>query len=167
MKNKKGQGNIALIIMVAIACIVGLIIIQLSAQYVGDSTTIHTWTEKTITLGSGTYTDIAGAQTLIGTYTLKNATNSTWLGSTINEANLSVVERVGDDGQKTLAIQIKDTRWASTNINISGDYGSDGYVESSGGRSVALVIVIFAALGVVVFALIPAARDLLTSGIDF
>lgn len=164
MKNKKGEFNISLMILVAVGVIVGLIMLQAAASYVGQSTSTSSWANKTITLSSGTYTDIQGAQTAIGTYILYNQSSNT---STIGATNLTVVERVGDDGQKTVAIKVLDARWNGRNVNITGEFGPDGYIEDSGGRAITGLIVLFGALAIGIFTMVPSVRNIIMDNLGF
>ena len=82
------------------------------------------------------------------------------LAENIVHANVSIVERVGTDGLKTVSIYTSSgSIYASKNVNISYTCGNDGYIEDSGIRSVVGLIIIVVALALAVFAMVPAVRE--------
>lgn len=163
MKNKKGEINPTVVIIIAIAAIVGMVLLQATASYTGAATTTASWSNKTVAVSTATYTDIQGAQNSVGSYTITNATG----GETIASTNLSIVERVGDDGQLTLSILKNDARWNSKNVNVTGTYGPDGYINDSGGRSVAGLIILFFAIAIAIAVLVPSIRDSILDKLNF
>ena len=163
MNNKKGEIGVGIVIVIAIIAIVGMVIFQTIAQYSGESTSTDSWVNYTVSLGATTYTDIQGAQNIVGSYTIYNASNST---QQLGTNNVTVVERVGNDGQLTLAVQVIDGKWNSRSINITGTYGPDGYVSDSGARSITTLIILMTALALAVTIMVPSVRETLFSYFD-
>ena len=174
-RNKKGVsefGMISIIVIVAITLIVGVLLFQVVAQEVGKST-------NTITLGLtgdnntilsanvpdaiDTKIDLIG-QDLIGSATVVNATG----GQTATSGNYTVGEHVSaTTGVQSIYFELDDPQFTGANLTASGsvglnityEYGADGYIANSGARAMAALIAIFFALAIVVVALSPTLRS--------
>jgi len=60
------------------------------------------------------------------------------------------------NGAQTVALTANNTASAlvGTTVNLSYDYNPQGFIDNGGGRAIALLIPIFAALAIVVFAVV-------------
>ena len=158
--DKQGQGAIGLgvIMMVFITTIVGVVLFQTVAQEVGGTTSTVVQPNLTFTApANGARTDIAG-QELLSTPVVSNGTGVILAG------NYTVDEIVSETtGVKTISFQTDDAHIAAGEFNITYDYGADGYIDSSGARSMALLIPLFFALGIAFVALSPTLRSDLLS----
>lgn len=156
MQNKKAKaesfGMIGLMFVGFVAIIVGLALLNSIASNAASVSHTNTFTNTSYTApASGAYSDVTGCQELIGSYTIINASTD---GTTIDTNNISMLERVGTDGYKTVSILTSDARWNSRGINATFVCGSDGYVEDSGARGVVTLIVLFMALAIAAVGLI-------------
>lgn len=138
-------------IVVALAIYSGGIV-----ENVGNMRNTYTATNDTITSpAEGEYTDITG-QELIGDYDVINQS-----GTVIETGDVQLVERVGDQGVKTISIfSPTNSNYTSTSVNVTYTYGPDGYAEDAGTRSVVLLIALFSALAIATIALWPAIKDI-------
>lgn len=153
---KKGEVNgIGILLGIFVAVIAAIVIFQSVATSVGSARTTTTYANQTVTVPlKGEYTDISGVQEILGTYTIWNRTTAV-----IATDNITLVERVGTDGMKTVSIYNNDGRWNSSSVNVSATFGNDGYIEDSSAWAVTSLIVIFAALAIAVFTLIPILKN--------
>jgi hypothetical protein len=158
--DKKAQGAIELgaIMVVFITAIVGVVLFQTVAQEVGSTTNTIVQPNLTFTApANGDRVDIAG-QELLSTPVVSNATYI------IGDGNYTVDEIVSETtGVKTISFRTDDALIAGGEFNITYDYGADGYIDSSGARSMALLIPLFFALGIAFVALSPTLRSDLLS----
>ena len=174
--NKKGQSQIGVFIGLFIVLLVGLILLTSSAQNVGLSTT-------TITLGGvnsnntliaadipavGSSVDLVG-QDLIDTPVVVNGTT----GETVAAGNYTISEIVSTStGVKTISFQLDDPEFSSTNqtasssigLNITYQYGPDGYINDSGGRALSNLIILMFAIALVVLSMLPVVREKFLQG---
>lgn len=151
MKNKKGQmGGMGFIIIVAVIIIVGLVIFQVIASYVASGSLTKSESNNTRAAPTtGTCSDIQGYQDVIGTPIITNSSN----GVVVISSNVSLVEKVGTDGQQTVSLCTYDARYSGVNVNITGTFGPDGYIENSGARAVTNLIILFVAVAIFVIAI--------------
>lgn len=161
--NKKGQATlqVGIILSVFIAVLVGLILLTDVAGFVG--TTRNTQTQNDTIDGTSTTTPANGAtidlpgQELLSTPIVMNASGT---AETITSDNYTIAEGVSaTTGLKTIQFTTVGTEIDAMAVNISYTYGADGYIESSGGRAIAGLIILFFALGIGVIALMPTMRD--------
>lgn len=153
--NKKGQMNIGIILIVFVSLIVGVILFQTIAQEVGDSTTL-------LTLSNESFTSAAVGESVyltnyknIASVEIYNAT-----GTLVPAANYTVTNNVVYNG--ALAVKITTgavNEYAEQVWNISGTAQALDYIDNSGGRAMASLIVIFFALAIAVVALTPTLRS--------
>jgi len=157
--NNKGQLNLGLIIMAFIGVIVGLALLVSVASSIGESTTSGTYNSST----GGAYTipadgvtiDLEG-QELLGTPTVHESDNLT----TINSGNYTIDEGVSTStGVKSIQYTASGDEYVGIGVNITYDYGPDGYIENAGARSIVSLILIFMGLGIAVIALTPSLRS--------
>lgn len=142
------------IVIVAVAIIIGVAFLTASAGYIGSATSTVSISNTTYVVTTG-YNDLSGYQTIIGTYSIYN----TSAGTAIPVSNISIVDRVGSDGQKTASVYVIDSKWNNNNISVVATLGPDGYIEDSSGRAVAGLIVIFTALAIAVVAMYPSIKE--------
>lgn len=148
--NKKGQTGVQIgaIIVLAIGLIVGVILLQASAQ--NNDVVVNTRTATNVTYASptsGSTIDLTG-QDIIGTATVVNATD----GATVPATNYTISEGVSSStGVKSIQYTNNDADWNAVNVNISYTYGADGYSEESSGRAMANLVIIMAGLALLVF----------------
>lgn len=151
--NKRGQTTVQIgtIIVLAIGLIVGVILLQASAQ--NNDAVVNTRTATNVTYTSptsGSTIDLTG-QDLIGTATVVNATD----GATVPASNYTISEAVSaTSGVKSIQYTNNDADWNSVSVNISYTYGGDGYSSDAGGRAMANLIIIMAGLALLAFVLV-------------
>lgn len=142
---KKAQTELGTILLVFIAILIGLILILPIAQIVGDASTIYYHNNSTYTAPAlNAIIDLDG-QELSGTPVVYNATDNV----VYTAANYTIDEGVSTStGVKTIRFTSLTNNISSYPLLISYSYGKDGYIDNAGGRSMASLIVIFAALAV-------------------
>lgn len=160
--NKKAQAQIGLgVIMVTfIAILVGVILFQAIAQEAGKATTSSVYNTTSgsaaITCPADTITIDLEGQELLSTPLVRNASGDL----VIQSGNYTIDEGVSTTtGVKTIRYTAIGSEFAGNTLNISYDYGRDGYIDNSGGRAMAGLIAIFFALAVAVIALTPTLRS--------
>ena len=159
--DKKGQMSFGIFISIFIGVIIGLLLLQASAVYVEQgtrsSTGVATITAKQYAApGSGTVRVLDG-QELVELTSVTNAT-----GDDIAAANYTVAECVRPtDGLKGICYTSTGVGEPPANgaVNITYTYYPEGYIDSSGGRSIASLIIIFFALAIAAIALVPSIRS--------
>jgi len=156
MKNKKGSAtNNQLYGMIIgfLAIIVALSLIPAIADYVGQSTnTVNSINTTYTSPANGATIDLVG-QELITTPIVINRTD----GVVINAGNYTIAEGISTTtGLKRIRYTTVGTEFDNVGVNVSYEYGAEGYIDSAGGRSLASLIVIFAALVAATAALIIA-----------
>lgn len=146
-------------VMVAIAIIVGLVLLQPSASNVAKATQTYfrnsTFTAPAV---NGTI-DLVG-QELISTPLVINATSNT----VISSGNYTIGERVSPtDGLKRIYFKTLDgatvTGFNGKGVNISYTYGDEGYIDDGAGRSIAGLIIILASLALAVVVMFKIYED--------
>jgi len=162
MKNK-GQISMGPILLAFIGIILGVTLFITIQQLVVPLTEQDTATNITIAYPSaanGT-TDMIG-QELFGTpiVTLWNITGTVYPGGSGIDGNFTITEEVSN-GVKTIQFKRLDSGQVmdTAKVNITYDFGPDGYIDNGGARSVALMIGVFAALAIAVVALSPTLRS--------
>jgi len=151
--NNKGQ-SMQLMIIVFVALLVGVIVFQVAAQQIGTATNTVTATNLQVTLagaGNGTYINDYRA---LESVTVVNRTGAV----TLHAGNYTITNGVINPTTGSLAVQINTTatsEYADGLVNVSGTAQPLTYITSSGGRSIANLVVIFFALAIVMVALYP------------
>tara|TARA_Y100000310_G_C20584918_1_gene764884 strand:- start:762 stop:1265 length:504 start_codon:yes stop_codon:yes gene_type:complete len=158
--NNKGEMGIGVILVAFIGIIVGVTLFITVAQTVGDSTNsivagVGAQANVSITgPADGVTIDLTG-QDLLSTPAVSNETDGT-----IGAGNYTIAEGVSETtGVKSIQYTAIGSEYATEPLNITYTYGPDGYIENSAGRSIALLIPIFAALAIAVLALVPTLRS--------
>jgi len=154
--NKNGQLGMGTILVAFILVVVGVALFQSTAQTVGDATNTQSVTNHQFTApANAARTDLLG-QEVLSTPTVVYSAN----GTTVPGAKYTIDEVVSETtGVKTVSFRTDDASLASATLNASYNYGADGYIDSSGARSVALLISVFFALAIAVVALVPTLRS--------
>ena len=157
-KNKKGEmSGLGLVIIVAVTLIVGLVLFQVIAQEVGDSTNTVTLANQSLTstVVNGTPQYITNCRALASVVVF-NETNNVELGSgnyTFTDNSL--------DSTGSLSVKVDPTATAGfkSKWKVSGTCQPTTYIAEAGSRSVAGLIVVMFALAVLVVALSPTLRN--------
>lgn len=159
--DKKGEMNVATFLLLFISVIVGIVLLIASAQNVGktrDSATYDTGagSATVVAPADGVTIDLLG-QELLSTPVVVNQTT----GNTVVAAsNYTIDEGVSaTTGLKSIQYTAIGSTFDGDDLNLSYTLGGDGYIDNSGARSVAGLIIIFAALAVGVITLVPSMRE--------
>ena len=152
---KKAQAVIGIgaIIMVFITVIVGLVLMPAVAEnQAAVSNTVDTANTTTLTVpASGGVSDLPGSA-LLNTPVVYNSSS----GLVVAAGNYTIEERVSaTTALKTIVYVADSGEFEGQSVNIDYEYGSDGYAEESGTRSISTLILIFFAIGIFVVVLVP------------
>lgn len=155
--NRKGEIGLGVILIMFIGVLVGIVLLPAIADNIGTTRNIVTADNSTYTAGAVSVAIDLTGQELFGTPVVTNYTG----GEIVPTANYTLDEGISaTTGLKTVRYTSGAiTEYAGQLINISYQYGMDGYIDSGGGRSIALLVVIFAALGIAIVALYPTLKD--------
>ena len=158
MDSKIGLG----ILVVFVAVIVALALYSPIGQYVSSVQETGWASNVTVTpaTAAGSFVDLFG-QEYLGTSVVTNATG----GEIVASGNMSVSEGISaTTGVKTVILTTGNETWAyASSVNVTYNYAADGYIDSAGGRAMANLIPIFAALAIAmiaIFAAMPGLREL-------
>lgn len=156
--NKKGETNgmVAILITIAVAVIVGAVLLQASAQNVGqvrDTVTVANATLGTLVNGTTIYiTDYKSCSS----FKVFNATGDVEVPS----AGLTVTNNVVYNGQEAISVLPNVAEgYKVADSTYDGICQPLTYEPNAGNRAVAYLIVIAFALAVGVVALVPAFRS--------
>lgn len=159
MNNKGNLGMIGLVITAFIGLLVGIVLLNGGIyENVGTVTNTRTATNLTVTSPANGSTAAILGQAIEGSVTVTNETHDD-ISSEFIFASSQVL-----NGAFTGTITTNIANNANKNVNLSYTYQPDGYIQQAGGRSVAGLIAVFAALAVAVFALVPALRSGVLNG---
>ena len=145
--DKNGQITLGLILTGFIGILVGLILMQGTFPFIGAATNSYTLTNSTFTGGGGGVTTDLVGQELLSTPIVSNQTGQQVVGS----GNYTIAERVSTvDGLKRIAYTpTSNGNWNTTAVNISYNYGQEGYIDDAGGRGVTNLIPIVMAIALI------------------
>ena len=148
--NKKGEITTGVILGGFLGILVALILYQGTFGFISTATDPVNGVNRTYTMpAAGSSIDLFG-QELLNTPVVTNATG----GAVVAATNYTIAERVSPvDGLKRVALTSLGGPYASRSVNISYQFGQEGYIEDAGGRSVAGLITIMAAMAILVFAI--------------
>jgi|ETNvirnome_2_300_1030623.scaffolds.fasta_scaffold06554_2 membrane protein insertase Oxa1/YidC/SpoIIIJ len=154
--NKKGQEiGIGIFLVVFITLIVGLALYSAATSLVGSSVTTASIVNQSVTLPSPNTTLNLNGQAIVGTVTVTNTSDGVDLTAQYVSNNSQIV-----NGLLTATLWANDSSLQAGNAAVASyTYEPDGYISSASGRSIALLIPIFAALALVVVALSPTMRS--------
>jgi len=154
--DRKGQIGIGVIILVAVAVIIGAVILNTSADNLAILTQTVNTVNKTFTAPA-----INGNLTVEGqAVTSVIATNAS-SGTLIPASNYTITNYVLSNGQliSTFTSLGGDGGWQGKSINLSYTYEPFGYDRNSGNRSVIGLVVVFFALAIAVVAITPVFQE--------
>jgi len=152
--NRKAQINVLGVLLIAfVGIIIGIALFQVVSQTVGDATNTYDMANQSVSSVNATYSLTGQSVSSVVVY---NATGDVIVSS----GNYTVTNNQVVDGTLTARIAVAaDVIYQGGDWAISYTYEPDGYIDSAGGRGVALLIPIFAALAIAVLALVPAFRN--------
>lgn len=154
--NKKGQMQMGMIIMTFISIIVGLVIFgsAIIPQVVSTTETIDLNTTadagNEVTFSSGLLSNLEGKS--VSSFEAYNET------TLVDSGNYSLLNNQVSNGDLTAQINCSG-EYCGLPMNVSYTYEPVGYITSSGGRSLAMLILVFTALAIAVTALVPTLRS--------
>lgn len=157
--NNRGEVTIGMLILIAVAVIVGLTLLT-----GGISSNVGTLTNKVAVIGEHyTFPNASAAVnyvTLKGqaveSVTVKNRTGDV----TIPASNYTITSRVLNNGVLESRLTAVDTTYVNYLVNVSYTYEPFGYDTNGGGRAIANLIIIFAALAIAVVVLVPIVKNI-------
>lgn len=152
--NNKAQIGIGVLIIAAVAVIMGLVLFQATADNIEAGTQSNGVTSAvnvTYPLGAtGVITELTG-QELVGTPAVWNATSVTVVPTT----NYTIYECVRTSNNlKGICMKSLGGLSAGYNVNVTYDYYYSGYIDDSGSRAIAGIILLLTAIGIA-FILVP------------
>ena len=152
--NRKAQINVLGVLLIAfVGIIIGIALFQVVSQTVGDATNTYDMANQSVSSVNATYSLTGQSVSSVVVY---NATGDVIVSS----GNYTIANKQVVDGILTARIAVAaDVIYQGGDWAISYTYEPDGYIDSAGGRGVALLIPIFAALAIAVLALVPAFRN--------
>lgn len=144
------------IFKVFVGAIIAITLIAIiGTSIVGQTTTAENIENVTAPAVNGTL-DLRG-RTLILAQPVTNITDAsnTSVGMIIQTAISSTT------GLQTVQLTLNDTAedYAGTPVNVTYTYEPDGYLNNGGARAMALLILIFAALGIMIFVVVVFIQD--------
>ena len=159
MDNKVGVG-VGGLILVAITIIVGVIMLQASAQQIGEVTnTVSLANQSMGTLTNGTALYVTNCRAL-SDVAVFNATGDV----EVDSANYTVTNNVIDPTTGGLAVSIEPAadspEYSGNTWYMNATAQPVTYIADSGARGIAAIIVVFFALAIAVVALWPALREM-------
>jgi hypothetical protein len=164
LKQKKGEIGLGVILAVAIAVIMALVLFQNIASNVEQGTQAvkgtTTSTNYLITGVLNTNVELVG-QELVSVTIVTNRTG----GNTIPAVNYTVAECVRtSDGMKGIcykALANAGPDRADGPLNITYVYYPAGYIDDSGARSLAGIIILLTAIGIAMIAFLGIRKDIM------
>jgi hypothetical protein len=167
MNNKAQMQQVGLIFGAFIIAIVALGFFNPIASNIASTTDTQTATNETITLAAANTTTNLKGRELVGTLLAYNATgdpngpitnpNSTGI---IAGANFTITSNVLVTGDLFLRITAVDNSpFRNSNINVSYEYKPVTYIDNGGGRALASIILVFAALALAIAMIVPSFRN--------
>ena len=164
--NKQGQafGMMGTMIVIFVGLIVALALFNGGIfENIGEVTLTKTFDSD---LGAGILTNNDGSsvQNLEGKFITNFVAKNASTGATISDNNYTILNNQVVDGALTATINTSSgaTQGPIENgasWNVSYTYQPTGYITSGGGRSMATLIAVFAALAIAIAALVPTFRN--------
>jgi hypothetical protein len=156
---KKAQmGEIGMILMAFIGVIVGIALFISASQSVGSATTLSSLSNHTITgLVNNTVYYFTDYKNFGGTIIVTNQSS----GVIIASGNYTITNNVVYNGAlavKLVPNAVPGYGGGTWNISVS-EAQQTGYIDNAGGRGIAGIILVFAALSIAVVALVPTLRS--------
>lgn len=153
MKNSRGEVNmVTTIIIIFVTLIVGVVLFQVIAQQVGDSTNTITVNSSETLATNGNSIYIEEYRALTGV-TIYNASDY----AEITDGNYTITNNAINPTTTDLSVKLTtdDAEFGGNAVYVTGTGQPLDYIADSGGRVVASLIVIFFALAIAVVALYP------------
>ena len=162
--NKKGERegiNMGLLLLIFISVIAALAIYPAIVDNINSATvTITTRNQTFTTAGTANVSVGITGQELITLLNVRNRSGNVPVDTTGADANITLTECIDPaTSQKSVCLTGVNADWVGVPVNISYTYGPDGYIDSSGGRALATLVLIFAALAIAIVALEPSMRS--------
>ncbi|KKL85336.1 hypothetical protein LCGC14_1955780 [marine sediment metagenome] len=155
--NKKGQSQvpqIGVFIGLFIVLLVGLILLQSSAQNVGDVVnTVSVVNDTFAAPANGASANLQGRAA--ASFVAINASG----GEIIAAGNYTVNDNQVVNGVVQVTLTVDDTQYQSINWNVSYVYEPETFIGSSGGRALANLIILMFAIALVVLSILPVVRE--------
>lgn len=152
--------RIGLLILTAVAIIVGVVLLQASAKQVGDVTNTIAYANNTLgTMTNGTTLYVTSCRAILNPV-IWNATGDI----VIPANNYTITNNVVYNGALTVRVVPAVSVFADAAFNkgtatIDGTCEPTTYDESSGGRAVAGIIIVMFAIALAVVALTPTLKE--------
>ena len=148
--DKRGQITVGVILMGFLTVLVGLILLQGSFPFIGQTVNTFTLANRTFTFpATGGTIDLVG-QELINTPGVINRSN----GVVVPASNYTIAERISTvDGLKRIALTANAGFFNNQVVNVSYDYGSEGYIDDAGGRATTNLIPLMGVLALLCVAI--------------
>jgi len=151
MKNKGQMSTIGILISVAIVAIVGLILLQATAQSAGEVTNTYAVTNVSFAAANNTLYTFTGYRALNSVVIYNNTADVV-----IGVGNYTVTNNVITDGAltTTVAVNYSSAVYAGNGWNISGTAQPTTYADGAS-RAVTGLIIVFFALAIAAIGLYP------------
>ena len=150
--NRKAQtAGIGVLITVAIAIIIGAILLQASAPAVATVNTLQTVVNESATFPAGSTVLVLKGQAVSNVVVLNRSG-----GFEITSGNYTITNRELSNG--ALRAYLSNTTsdiWVGKAVNVSYTYEAFGYATDSGSRVMIGLVLVFGALAVFVTAMSP------------
>ena len=155
MKNNKAQiAGVGIFVMAAVAVIVGLVMLQSSAQNIGGViNTVSVANTSLATVVNGTPQYLTG-YTYITDVVVYNETGNVIVGA----GNYTVTNNFVYNGQEVVKITPDATAGWKSAWKVSGTARPQGYANDAGSRAVAGIIILLAAIAIAIY-LLPMIRQ--------
>ena len=149
------MAGVGALIMMFVAIIVGVVLLQSSAQNIGSSTNTVAVNQSISTVVNGTAQYLTNIKSLASPV-VYNETG----GVVIGAGNYTITNNVVYNGQESVRI-VPDTAaaWKTAWI-VTGTGQPLGYVPESGSRTIVGLIVLFAALAIAIVVLGPSLKEI-------
>jgi len=164
-RNKKGVSDVGIgaIISVAIVLIVGVILLQASAQQIGDVVNTYEIANQSLTTNLGAASDgatvyVENCRALVGTVIVFNASGNV----PVPADNWTLHNNQIHPTSGALTVNITTTALSDDNYGVwtvDGTCQPTTYETSSGGRAIMSIVIIFFALALAVVALYPVLQN--------
>lgn len=153
--DRKGQIAIGGLILLAITVIVGAVMLQGSAQNVGNVVNTYTSANVSFTLGANASTSdltVCGQKNTSAVVIYVPTGDIVFTHGVGTAGNYTVVQGTHSDGYPGPRIYISglNATWAGAAVNVSCTYQPDGYTEDAGARGMTNLIIIMTALAIAV-----------------
>lgn len=145
------QGDSKAIFKVFIGAIIAVTFMIVIGDAIFPQTNIATQGNTTVTAPAiNATTDLTG-RTLVSSINVLNATSNVTITS-----GVLLQTGIGTNGLNSVQITVNDTAtaFAGESIRIAYTYQPDGYLDNSGARAIALLVLIFGSLSIMVFVVV-------------